>query len=353
MSPGHFAGRVRYLDLRGVEIYEEHMNTRVEQNFSAPQGSLAFCFDRSDNALYVLNGESRNIWITPENYQEIAVVFGPEFVQRHALDVARLEGLFMAPLNSQQNALFSRWLSATLTQLSQTYDPPSREALTQQLFDDCLFILDNACICLDQGALQRRAGERAIMKRVGEWAADSPQEQLNLLELSQVAGVHRHGAHPMAAPAPPEQRPPRIAQPHANANHRGRSGDALVVLAPGAVFQQLSRAVQGTAERYPQACKCRSANRPRPALEGRRGNHPDHHRIHLPGIAVAVRFLAGETETVAFIELKVALADPQFEAARQQIAGFFAVVTVALLAVRAGRETRVEHFQLAVGLRGQ
>lgn len=189
MSPGHFAGLVRYLDLQGVEIYEESMNTRVEQNFSAPPGSLAFCFDRSDNALYVLNGESRNIWITPENYQEIAVVFGPAFVQRHALDIARLEGLFLAPLNSRQNGLFSRWLSSTLTQLSQTLDPPSREALTEQLLDDCLFILDNACVCLDQGALQRRAGERAIMKRVGEWAADTPEEHLNLLELSQVAGV--------------------------------------------------------------------------------------------------------------------------------------------------------------------
>jgi len=189
MSPGHFAGLVRYLDLQGVEIYEEHMNTRVEQNFSAPQGSLSFCFDRGDNALYVLNGESRNIWITPENYQEIAVVFGPEFVKRHSLDIARLEGLFMAPLNSQQNALFCRWLSGTLTRLSQTFDPPSREALTQQLLEDCLFILDNACVGLDQGALQRRAAERAIMKRVGEWAADTPEEHLNLLELSQVAGV--------------------------------------------------------------------------------------------------------------------------------------------------------------------
>ncbi|PBJ03050.1 helix-turn-helix domain-containing protein [Pseudomonas sp. ACN5] len=189
MSPGHFAGLVRYLDLQGVEIYEESMNTRVEQNFSAPQGSLSFCFDRGDNALYVLNGESRNIWITPENYQEIAVVFGPEFVKRHSLDIARLEGLFMAPLNSQQNALFCRWLSGTLTRLSQTFDPPSREALTQQLLEDCLFILDNACVGLDQGALQRRAGERAIMKRVGEWAADTPEEHLNLLELSHVAGV--------------------------------------------------------------------------------------------------------------------------------------------------------------------
>jgi len=189
MSPGHFAGLVRYLDLQGVEIYEEHMNTRVEQNFSAPKGSLAFCFDRSDNALYVLNGESRNIWITPENYQEIAVVFGPEFVQRHGLNVARLEGLFMSPLNCQQNALFSRWLSSTLTQLAQTFDPPSREALTLQLLEDCLYILDNACVRLDRGGLQRRAEERTIMKRVGEWAADAPEDTLNLLELSQVAGV--------------------------------------------------------------------------------------------------------------------------------------------------------------------
>jgi len=189
MSPGHFAGRVRYLDLQGVEIYEEQMNTRVEQNFSAPEGSLAFCFDRSDNALYVLNGESRNIWITPENYQEIAVVFGPDFVQRHGLDVARLEGLFLAPLNSGQNALFSRWLSSTLTQLAQTLDPPSKEALTQQLLEDCLYLLDNACVCLDRGALQRRTEERSVMKRIGEWAADSPEETLNLLELSQIAGV--------------------------------------------------------------------------------------------------------------------------------------------------------------------
>ncbi|WP_283180240.1 MULTISPECIES: helix-turn-helix domain-containing protein [unclassified Pseudomonas] len=189
MSPGHFAGRVRYLDLQGVEIYEEQMNTRVEQNFSAPEGALAFCFDRSDNALYVLNGESRNIWITPEYYQEIAVVFGPEFVQRHGLNVARLEGLFMAPLNSGQNALFSRWLSGTLTRLAQTLDPPSKEALTQQLLEDCLYILDNACVCLDRGGLQRRAEERSVMKRIGEWAADAPEETLNLLELSQVAGV--------------------------------------------------------------------------------------------------------------------------------------------------------------------
>jgi len=189
MSPGHFAGQIRYLDLQGVEVYEEQMNTRVEQNFSAPSGALAFCFDRSDNALYLLNEESRNIWITPENYQEIAVVFGPAFVREHGLDVAKLDGLFMAPLTCGQNALFSRWLSSTLTKLSQVVDMESKEALTQQLLEDCLFILDNAQARLDRSGLQRRGEERMIMKRVGEWAADSPEDALNLLELAQVAGV--------------------------------------------------------------------------------------------------------------------------------------------------------------------
>ncbi|MFG6202960.1 helix-turn-helix domain-containing protein [Pseudomonas retamae] len=189
MSPGHFAGQIRYLDLQGVEVYEEQMNTRVEQNFSAPSGALAFCFDRSDNALYLLNEESRNIWITPENYQEIAVVFGPAFVREHGLDVAKFDGLFMAPLTCGQNALFSRWLSATLTKLSQAIDIEGKEALTQQLLEDCLFILDNAQARLDRSGLQRRGEERMIMKRVGEWAADSPEDALNLLELAQVAGV--------------------------------------------------------------------------------------------------------------------------------------------------------------------
>ena len=189
MSPGHFAGQIRYLDLQGVEVYEEQMNTRVEQNFSAPSGALAFCFDRSDNALYLLNEESRNIWITPENYQEIAVVFGPAFVREHGLDVAKFDGLFMAPLTCGQNALFSRWLSSTLTKLSQAIDIQSKEALTQQLLEDCLFILDNAQARLDRSGLQRRGEERMIMKRVGEWAADSPEDALNLLELAQVAGV--------------------------------------------------------------------------------------------------------------------------------------------------------------------
>ena len=145
--------------------------------------------DGSDNALYLLNGESRNTWITPENYREVAVVFGPQFVQRHGLDLAKLEGLFMAPLTGQQNVLFTRWLSGTLTRLASTHDPIGRDALTQQLLDDCLFILDNACVGLDRSSLQRRSEERRLMVRIGEWAADAPDESINVLELAQIAGM--------------------------------------------------------------------------------------------------------------------------------------------------------------------
>ncbi|MCK6190060.1 MULTISPECIES: helix-turn-helix domain-containing protein [unclassified Pseudomonas] len=189
MSPGHFAGRIRYLDLQGVQVYEECMNTRVEQHFNAPPGALAFCFDGSDNALYLLNGESRNTWITPENYREVAVVFGAQFVQRHGLEMNRLEGLFMAPLTCQQNVLFTRWLSGTLTRLATLTDPISRDALTRQLLDDCLFILDNTCVGLDRSALHKRSAERQLMARIGEWAADAPDETVNLLQLAQIAGV--------------------------------------------------------------------------------------------------------------------------------------------------------------------
>jgi len=189
MSPGHFSGQLRCLGLDGVDVYEERLNTRVEQFFRAPSGSLAFCFDQSENSLYLLNEQSRNIWITPENYQEVAVVFDQAFLARHGLDPQRLEGLFMVPLGSGQNALFGSWLSATLTRLGQADCPLQGQALAEQLLEDCLFILDNACQRLQGGALGRRGEERAIMQRVSEWAADCPEETLNLLELAEVAGV--------------------------------------------------------------------------------------------------------------------------------------------------------------------
>lgn len=189
MSPGLFNGQLRSLELEGVEVYEERLNTRVEQFFSAPSGSLTFCFDRSENSLYLLNEDSRNIWITPENYQEVAVVFSRDFLQCHGLDVARLEGLFMTPLDSVQNNLFGSWLSATLTRLGEADSPLQGRALGEQLLEDCLFILDNASQRLQGDAHGRRSEARAVMRRVSDWAADCPDETLNLVELAEVAGV--------------------------------------------------------------------------------------------------------------------------------------------------------------------
>ena len=190
MSPGHFSGELRCLGLDGVEVYEERLNTRVEQFFRPPSGSLAFCFDRSENSLYLLNEQSRNIWITPENYEEVAVVFDQAFLARHGLDTQRLDGLFMVPLGSGQNALFGSWLSATLTRLGHADCPLQGQALAEQLLEDCLFILDSACQRLDGGALGRRSEAREIMRRVSEWAADCPEETLNLMALADVAGGH-------------------------------------------------------------------------------------------------------------------------------------------------------------------
>ena len=51
-------------------------------------------------------------------------------------------------------------LFRSLTRMATVSDPVS---LTQQLLDDCLFILDNACVCLDRSSLQRRSAERLMM----------------------------------------------------------------------------------------------------------------------------------------------------------------------------------------------
>lgn len=87
--------------------------------------------------------------------------------------------------------------------------------------------------------------------------------------------------------------------------------------------------------------------------ERRRGDHPEHQGIAVARVAVAMRFLAGVAEAVALAELEMAVADPEFEDSAEDVAGFLALMAVALLAVGARRETRVEDLQLAAGLRGE
>ncbi|WP_409266985.1 helix-turn-helix domain-containing protein, partial [Pseudomonas sp. KCJK8521] len=147
------------------------------------------CSARGKNTLYVRNKQGRTFGRPPENPGGVGVLSDRAFLPRHGLDPQRLEGLFMVPLGSGQNALFGSWLSATLTRLGQADCPLQGQALAEQLLEDCLFILDNACQRLQGVALGRRDEERAIMRRVSEWAADCPEETLNLVELADVAGV--------------------------------------------------------------------------------------------------------------------------------------------------------------------
>ena len=49
-------------------------------------------------------------------------------------------------------------------------------------------------------------------------------------------------------------------------------------------------------------------------------------------------FLAGKAETVAFTQLEMPLAHPKLEAAAEEVASFFTLMAVALLAVGARGE---------------
>ena len=62
MSAGYFQGKVVHLQLNGLEVFEEQMNTRIEQHFHAPAASLVFSFDTQNGSLYLLNEETLNAY---------------------------------------------------------------------------------------------------------------------------------------------------------------------------------------------------------------------------------------------------------------------------------------------------
>lgn len=190
MSPGYFRGTVVHMELNGIEVYEERMNTRIEQHFQAPAGSLVFSFDTRDGLLYLLNEDTRNTWVTPENYNEVGVVIGPQYLkQLDTLNLSQLDGLFLTPLVSQQTQVFGRWLSHTLQQLALGHSPYTEEALAQQLFDDCLYILDCPNQMPDRVSLKHLAHDRQLVQRVFDLVMASPQEHFNVLQLANGAGV--------------------------------------------------------------------------------------------------------------------------------------------------------------------
>lgn len=188
MSAGRFHGSIVHAQCDGVQAYEERMNTRVEQHFHAPDNALVFSFDMADGALYLLNSQSQNTWITPENYREVAVVV--DLAQmRGAAGCGDLDDLLLTPLKSQQSQVFSSWLSYTLNKLSATPGASLDAELSRQLVDDCLFVLDCSTRSLDQPKQKRLALDRQIVARVFELASAYPEDNFNVLELANAAEV--------------------------------------------------------------------------------------------------------------------------------------------------------------------
>ena len=188
MSAGCFHGAVVHMQLNGIEAYEERMNTRIEQHFQAPADSLVFSFDTRNGSLYLLNEDTQNTWITPENYQEVGVVIGPRYLSR--LDnLSNMDGLFLTQLVSQQSQVFGRWLSRTLQQLATQHSPLIEESLAQQLVDDCLYILDCPSQAPDRTSQKHLAHDRRLIQRVFDLVMASPQEHLDVLHLAKGVGV--------------------------------------------------------------------------------------------------------------------------------------------------------------------
>ncbi|PTQ70069.1 helix-turn-helix domain-containing protein [Pseudomonas sp. GV071] len=188
MSSGRFHGSIVHAQCNGVEAYEERMNTRVEQHFHAPDNALVFSFDMADGALYLLNSQSQNTWITPENYREVAVVVDLNLMGQ-APCADSLDGLLLTPLKSQQSQVFSSWLSYVLNTLSATPGASLDANLSRQLVDDCLFVLDSSSRSLDQPRQRRLAEDRRIVSQVFELASAYPEDNFNVLQLATAAGV--------------------------------------------------------------------------------------------------------------------------------------------------------------------
>ncbi len=190
MSPGCFRGTVVHMELNGIDVYEERMNTRIEQHFHAPADSLVFSFDTRDGSLYLLNEDTQNTWVTPENYNEVGVVIGPQYLkQLNTLNLSQLDGLFLTPLVSQQSQVFGRWLSRTLQQLAVKHSSIPEEGLAQQLIDDCLYILDCPSQTPDRASQKHLAHDRHLVQRVFDLVMASPQEHFNVLQLANGVGV--------------------------------------------------------------------------------------------------------------------------------------------------------------------
>jgi AraC-like DNA-binding protein len=172
-------------ELGGVQVYEEHMNTRIEQYYKAPNDALVFSFDMTDRALYLLDASTQNLWITPENYREIAVVIRQESLGTRHLH-RTFEDLLLTPLKSPHGALFSTWLSTLLTRMTRAEESESNH-LGDQLIEDCLFVLEQSDPTRLSDSNLRVRDQRKIVQRVFEQVSAYPTENFSVAQLAETA----------------------------------------------------------------------------------------------------------------------------------------------------------------------
>jgi len=185
MSAGHFRGRLVHAETGAIQLYEEHMNLRVEQEFHVPADTMVFSFDMSENVLYLLDGRTHNAWVTPENYREVAVVLKQASTWKSMTE--DLEALVLQPLRSDNCHVVAASLSQLLVSAAQGNVNMDAPGFVQQIAEDCFSLLQGS---LDVGR-RRRADCQAkrVVERVKAVVNDCPQNNFGVLEIADAAGV--------------------------------------------------------------------------------------------------------------------------------------------------------------------
>lgn len=185
MSAGRFAGRILHAEVEGIELYEEQMNLRVEQEFHAPPGALVFSFDMSENTLYLLDGETRNAWVTPENYREVAVVI--KQAGHWAQPFEAFADLVLTPLRSANCRSVAASLSNLLAGASAGQQQMDAPGVAQRIVSDCFSLL---CETPGEAPSSRSSLQaKRVVQRVKELVSDCPEENFGMAELAARAGV--------------------------------------------------------------------------------------------------------------------------------------------------------------------
>lgn len=202
MSAGRFHGRLVHAETGAVQLYEEHMNLRVEQEFHAPADTLVFSFDMSADALYLLDGQTRNAWVTPENYREVAVVLKQADAWNQS--TAEFGKLVLQPLRSSRCKAFASSLSGLLADAVDGRVSVDSPGFAQQIADGCFLLLGEA---MEVGYRRRSECQaRRVVEKVKEAVNDCPDESYSVLELAELVGVsvrHLHQSFLSYAGVPP------------------------------------------------------------------------------------------------------------------------------------------------------